>query len=59
VLTTFKLNLKKRTTGHGKKLKSLLTTPKCPKSKRWTSVTKFNYDDGTSKKITTHQKCKK
>jgi hypothetical protein len=58
VLTDFKVNIKKVTTGKGKKQKALITTPKCPKSKKFTVVADFKYTDGTSKKVTAKQACK-
>lgn len=59
VLTDFKVNIKKVTTGKGKKQKALITTPKCPKSKKFSVVADFKYTDGTSKKVTSTQKCSK
>jgi hypothetical protein len=59
VLTDFTISIEKVTTGKGKKRKALITTPKCPKSKKFTTVASFKYEDGTSKKVTSKQKCKK
>lgn len=58
VLTDFAVKVDKVTKGSGKKLKSLITTPKCPKSKKFKITSNFNYDDGSKKNITTTQKCK-
>lgn len=59
VLTDFTVDIKKVTTGKGKKLKALVTTPKCGKSKKFSIVADFNYTDGSKKKITAKQACKK
>lgn len=59
VLTDFQVKIKKVTTGKGKKLKSLITTPKCGKSKKFKITAKFNYDDGTKKTVSSTQKCSK
>lgn len=58
VLTDFAVKIKKITKGSGKKRKEFITTPKCPKSKKFTIKSNFNYDDGSKKNITTTQKCK-
>jgi hypothetical protein len=59
VLTDFEVKIKKVTSGKGKKQKSLITTPKCPKSKKFSVVANFKYTDGTGKKVTSKQACKK
>jgi hypothetical protein len=59
VLTDFQVDIKKVTTGKGKKQKSLITTPKCSKSKKFSIVADFNYTDGSKKKVTAKQACKK
>ncbi len=59
VLTSFKVKIKKVTSGHGRKRKLLLRTPKCGKSKHFTITSKFNYDDGSSKTVRSKQKCRK
>lgn len=58
VLTDFAVKIKKITKGKGKSRKEFITTPKCPKSKKFTIKSNFNYDDGSRKNITTTQKCK-
>ena len=58
VLTDFLVDIKKVTTGKGRKQKALITTPKCPKSKKFSIVADFNYTDGTKKKVTAKQACK-
>jgi hypothetical protein len=58
VLTDFAVKIKKVVKGSGKKRKEFITTPKCPKSKKFTIKSSFNYDDGSKKNITTTQKCK-
>ena len=59
VLTSFKLKLKRIVKGRGKRRKVFLTTPKCGRSRKFTVTSKFNYDDGTSKTVTTKQTCRK
>jgi len=59
VLTSFKIKIKKVSSGHGKHKRLLIRTPKCGKSKHFTITSKFNYDDGTSKSVTSKQKCRK
>jgi len=59
VLTDFAVKINKITKGKGKSRKEFITTPSCGKSKKFKIVSNFNYDDGSKKKITTTQKCKK
>jgi hypothetical protein len=59
VLTSFKLKLKKVAKGRGKRRKMLFRTPKCGKSRKFTITSKFNYDDGTTKTVTSKQTCRK
>ncbi len=57
VLTDFQVSIKKVTKGSGKKRKALVTTPKCPKSKKFSITAAFNYTDGSKKSVTATQKC--
>jgi hypothetical protein len=59
VLTDFEVAIKKVTTGRGAKRKALITTPKCPKSKKFTVVAAFKYSDGTAKNVSSKQSCRK
>jgi hypothetical protein len=58
-LTVFNVSLKSISSGKGSKKKNLLTTPStCPKSKNWTTTTKFNYEDGTTATVKSRSSCK-
>lgn len=59
VLTDFRVTIKKVTSGKGKKRRALITTPKCGKSKKFSIVTSFTYDDGSKATVKSSQKCKK
>jgi len=60
ILTDFKVNVKRKTKGKGRKRKMLLRTPKkCGKGGKFKVVTKFVYDDGTKGTFTSKPKCKK
>jgi hypothetical protein len=58
VLTDFEVAIKKVTTGRGSKQKALITTPKCPRSKKFSVVAAFKYSDGTAKTVTSKQACR-
>lgn len=58
VLTDFEVKIKKVTSGSGKRRKSLVTTPKCPRSKKFSITAAFNYTDGSSKTVTSTQRCR-
>jgi hypothetical protein len=59
VLTDFKLKTKRKAKGKGRKKRILIRTPKCGKSKRFTVVSSFKFDDGTSKRVTHKQRCRR
>jgi hypothetical protein len=54
-----KLGLKTRTGSDGKRHTVLRTPKKCPKSKRWKVITKWNYEDGFERTKTKKLKCKR
>jgi hypothetical protein len=59
VLTKFKLDTKAYTKGKGKKAKNFITSPKTCAKAGWLFTADFTYDDGTTKHLTSIQKCKK
>jgi hypothetical protein len=59
VLVSLKTKVKKKTKkSHGKTI-SLLTTPKCGKSKKFKVTSKFEFSDGTVLKPSATQKCRR
>jgi hypothetical protein len=59
VLLDLKTKIKKKTKrSHGKTI-SLLTTPKCGKSRKFKVTSKFTFSDGSVRKPTATQKCKR
>ena len=57
VLTDFTVKIKKVTTGRGARRKALITTPDCPRSRRFSVVAAFSYTDGSRKTLTSRQRC--
>jgi hypothetical protein len=57
VISRIRLALSYKTTGSGKSRRSLLTTPPCGRSARWTANAVFRYADGTSKSRAVTQRC--
>ena len=59
VLTSFKIKIKKVKSGRGRKKRYLVRTPKCGRSRHFVIISKFNYDDGTTRTVTSKQRCRK
>ncbi len=59
VLTDFQVKVKRVTTGRGARRKALITTPRCGRSKRFKITAAFRYTDGTSKTVTSRQRCRR
>lgn len=61
VLTDFQVKIDRVTRGRGRgaRRRALITTPRCGNSRRFRIVSAFTYTDGTSKKITSRQRCRR
>jgi hypothetical protein len=62
VLTYFRVKLRKSSRGRGRRKRTLLKTPRCPRrrSRRFFRVTSsFKYSDGTSKTVNHRQRCRR
>ena len=57
VVSRLRLALSYRTSGAGKTRRSLITTPPCERSARWTATAVFRYADGSSRTRSVSQRC--
>jgi hypothetical protein len=57
VISRLRLALSYHVSGSGKTRRSLLTTPPCGRTKRWTAAAVFGYVDGSRKTRTSAQRC--
>lgn len=59
VLTDFQVRVERVTRGRGARRRALIATPRCGRSRRFRIVSAFTYTDGSSRTVTSRQRCRR